>query len=57
MMWPGDMFGQTNDDDLVTLLNVFCIELAEKKTGNNEGMTPIEFGVKGKRHQIPNDFH
>lgn len=43
-MWPGDMFGQTQDDDLVTLLNVFCIEMAEKKTGVFV-LTKLEFDI------------
>ncbi|XP_053400043.1 protein furry-like isoform X2 [Mercenaria mercenaria] len=43
-MWPGDMFGQTQDDDVVTLLNVFCIEMAEKKTGVFV-LTKVEFDI------------
>ena len=34
-IWPGDMFGMNVDDDLSTLLNVYCIGMAEKKTGNS----------------------
>ncbi|WAQ97896.1 FRYL-like protein [Mya arenaria] len=32
-MWPGEMFGQNVDDDLSTLLNVYCLGVAEKKSG------------------------
>lgn len=32
-MWPGEMFGQSHDDDVHTLLNVFCVGMAEKKSG------------------------
>ena len=34
-IWPGDMFGQSSDDDVITLLNMYCTGLAEKKTGEN----------------------
>ena len=32
-IWPGNMFGQSSDDDIITLLNMYCGGLAEKKTG------------------------
>ena len=35
-IWPGDMFGMNVDDDLSTLLNVYCIGMAEKKTGTSD---------------------
>ncbi|GFN79511.1 protein furry homolog isoform x3, partial [Plakobranchus ocellatus] len=32
-LWPNDIFGMTVDDDTLTLLNVYCCHLAEKKQG------------------------
>ncbi|XP_048776244.2 protein furry homolog-like isoform X2 [Ostrea edulis] len=31
--WPGDIFGQTSDDDIIALLNIYCASQAEKRTG------------------------
>lgn len=32
-LWPNDMFGQANEDDVIVLLNIYCTSLAEKRTG------------------------
>ncbi|KAK6976868.1 protein furry, partial [Biomphalaria glabrata] len=31
--WPNDVFGMTTEDDVMTLLNIYCSSLAEKKQG------------------------
>nr|AOV18883.1 furry [Lymnaea stagnalis] len=32
-LWPNDIFGMTTDDDVLTLLNIYCSSLADKKQG------------------------
>lgn len=32
-MWQNDIFGMTSEDDVVTLLNIYCSSMAEKKQG------------------------
>ncbi|KAK3798079.1 hypothetical protein RRG08_034635 [Elysia crispata] len=32
-LWPNDIFGMTVEDDTLTLLNVYCCHMAEKKQG------------------------
>ncbi|XP_048243647.1 protein furry-like isoform X3 [Haliotis rufescens] len=32
-IWPNDVFGMSSEDDILTLLNIFCSCLAEKKAG------------------------
>ncbi|GFR96359.1 furry [Elysia marginata] len=32
-LWPNDIFGMTVEDDILTLLNVYCCHMAEKKQG------------------------
>ncbi|XP_059157209.1 protein furry homolog isoform X2 [Physella acuta] len=32
-LWPNDLFGLTIEDDVLTLLSIYCSSLAEKKTG------------------------
>ncbi|KAL4229824.1 hypothetical protein ACF0H5_010216 [Mactra antiquata] len=43
-MWPGDMFGQSHDDDIHTLLNVYCVSMTEKKSGVFV-LTKLEFDI------------
>ncbi|KAL3879804.1 hypothetical protein ACJMK2_032086 [Sinanodonta woodiana] len=43
-IWPDDLFGQSSDDDTVTLLNIYCGGLAEKSTGIFV-LTELDFDV------------
>ncbi|XP_078324713.1 protein furry-like isoform X3 [Crassostrea virginica] len=31
--WPNDIFGQTSDDDIIAILNIYCASQADKRTG------------------------
>lgn len=31
--WPNDIFGQTSDDDIIAILNIYCASQAVKRTG------------------------
>ncbi|KAK3100413.1 hypothetical protein FSP39_019611 [Pinctada imbricata] len=50
-VWPSDVFGQTSEDDVLAILNIYCASQAEKRTG-----LFVLFGLESDLGQVHNQL-